>query len=169
MLDKLIDVSSDLLLSHLESNLSGDEKLVQCLFFRNIIEYADSISILLKNSSIEPIKALNRILLENVFQLEYLLTKDTNKRSFNFLVWSIKNDIKNYKKLKPDTKENEDFKSKFTNDKLVKYMADISKLLNKTVILTPENEQETILLKVDGHKIEFYKNIDSKDRELKIR
>lgn len=120
MLDMLIDMSSDLLLSHLESNLSGDEKLVPCLFFRNIIEYADSISILIKNSSIEPIKALNRILLENVFQLEYLLIKDTDKRSFNFLVWSIKNDIKNYKKLKPDTKENEDFKGKFTNDKLIR-------------------------------------------------
>lgn len=120
MLDKLIDMSSNLLLSHLESNLSGDEKIVPCLFFRNIIEYADSISILLKNSSIEPIKALNRILLENVFQLDYLLIKDTDKRSFNFLVWSIKNDIKIYKKLKSDTLENETFKRKFTNDKLIK-------------------------------------------------
>lgn len=48
-----------------------------------------------------------------------------------------------------------EFNSIDDHNKLVKYMADISKLLNKTLILTPENEQETILFKVDGDKIEF--------------
>lgn len=176
MLDMLIDMSSDLLLSHLESNLSGDEKLVPCLFFRNIIEYADSISILIKNSSIEPIKALNRILLENVFQLEYLLIKDTDKRSFNFLVWSIKNDIKNYKKLKPDTLENETFKGKFTNDKLIRYYSTVGKinvdkaLSNSANILKQPGYKEASIdyeKYFKKHKIFNWYSIDSGLRNIK--
>lgn len=50
-----------------------------------------------------------------------------------------------------------EFNSIDDHDKLFKYMNDISKLLNKEVILTPENEPETILFKVNNDKIEFSK------------
>lgn len=46
------------------------------------------------------------------------------------------------------------------HDKLVKYMTDLSKILDKEVILTPENEHETILFKVNKDKIEFGENIN---------
>ena len=42
-----------------------------------------------------------------------------------------------------------EFTSIEDHDKLIKYMSDISILLNKEVILTPENEHETALFKVD--------------------
>jgi len=44
--------------------------------------------------------------------------------------------------------------------KLIKYMSGLSTLLDKEVILTPENEHETILFKVNKDIIEFSENID---------
>lgn len=54
----------------------------------------------------------------------------------------IENDI--------DPKE---FNSIEDHHKLVKLMSDLSKLINKMVILTPENEQATILIKVEQDTI----------------
>lgn len=38
------------------------------------------------------------------------------------------------------------------HEKIIKYMSELSNLLDKTVILTPESEQETILIKVTKTK-----------------
>lgn len=43
---------------------------------------------------------------------------------------------------------------------VVKYMTDLSNLLGKPVILTPENEQETILMKVSKSGVEYSNNIN---------
>lgn len=156
-LDELIDISSKNLSSYLNKNLIGDDKLVPCLFFRNAIEYADSISILIKNSSIEPIKSLNRILLENLFQIEYLLNDDTEKKSFSFLVWSIKQDIKAYKKLKNGTSENKIFKEKFEKEKLINDYTVIENISVEDAL-----EKCAKLLKQNGYKeasIEYEKTL----------
>ena len=42
------------------------------------------------------------------------------------------------------------------HNKLIKYMTDLSTLLDKKVILTPENAQETILITVDKTNVEFH-------------
>jgi len=62
-----------------------------------------------------------------------------------------------------------EFNSIDEHDKLIKYMSDLSILLDKEVILTPENEHETILLKVSKHNIEFSKNIDPTKWKLRTR
>lgn len=41
---------------------------------------------------------------------------------------------------------------------IINYMTDLSNLLNKPVILTPENEQETILIKVTNNSVEYSDN-----------
>lgn len=41
------------------------------------------------------------------------------------------------------------------HEKIIKYMTDISILLDKPVILTPENEQKTVLILVTKNKIEY--------------
>lgn len=41
------------------------------------------------------------------------------------------------------------------HEKIINYMINISSLLNKPIILTPENEQETILIKVTGNIVEL--------------
>lgn len=62
-----------------------------------------------------------------------------------------------------------EFNSIDDHNKLVKYMTDLSILLEKEIILTPENDSETILFKVSYDKIEFSKNIDPINWKLKIR
>jgi hypothetical protein len=48
-----------------------------------------------------------------------------------------------------------EFNSIEDHDKLIKYMTDLSILLDKEVILTPENEYETILFKVNRSEVFF--------------
>lgn len=146
-LDEMIDMSSILLDKYLKNDLSGDDKLVPILFFRNALEYADSISILIRNSSIEPVKAINRILLENLLQFEYLLEKDVEKRSYAFLVWKIKQDLSLYRKMDKDSVENKTFKKKIEKDKLIN---NISFLDNISVASSVQKCSE--LLKLNGYK-----------------
>lgn len=54
----------------------------------------------------------------------------------------------------------EEFNSIDDHNKLIKYMSDVSTLLDKEVLLTPENKHEFILFKVNKNNIEFSKNID---------
>jgi len=46
------------------------------------------------------------------------------------------------------------------HERVIKYMTDLSKLLDKPLILTPENEQETILIIVSKNQVAYSKNID---------
>lgn len=119
-LNLLIDKTCYTLTKYLEQGLIGDEKIVPALFLRNAIEQADGISVLLKNSVIEPVKPLNRILLENLLQLDYIVSEKTTERSYAFLVGNVRNDLKNYLKLKIGTKENTAFASFFEKDALIK-------------------------------------------------
>lgn len=48
-----------------------------------------------------------------------------------------------------------DINSLEDHEKIINYMTDLSSLLNKPVILTPENEQETILLSVTEKGIQY--------------
>lgn len=41
------------------------------------------------------------------------------------------------------------------HETIIKYMIDVSLHLGKPVVLTPENERETILIRVTGNKIEY--------------
>lgn len=146
-LDDIIDVSSLLLDRYLKKNIMSDDKLVPVLFFRNALEYVDSVSILVRNSSIEPIKAINRILLENLFQFEYLLEKDVENRSYAFLVWDIKQKLSFYKKIDKDSDGNKPFKKLINKDKLLE---DISVLDNISVTSLIQRYSE--ILKLDGYK-----------------
>jgi hypothetical protein len=62
-----------------------------------------------------------------------------------------------------------EFNSIDDHNKLIKYMSEISILLDKEIILTPENEHETVLLKVIKDNIEFSENIDPAKWKLRTR
>jgi hypothetical protein len=72
------------------------------------------------------------------------------------------------KKLENDIDPRE-FNSIDDHNKLLKFMTDLSILLDKQVILTPENDPETILIKVDRNKTEFAVNINPSLWKLKTR
>lgn len=104
----------------LEKQTPADEDLPAILFLRNFIEQIDAISILVRNSSIEPCKNLLRTGLENFFYLSYLLEKDTYNRSMSFLIWNSINNNKNLSRLIPTTTEYKELEKLFLKDKQMK-------------------------------------------------
>ncbi len=48
-----------------------------------------------------------------------------------------------------------EFNSIDDHEKLIKFMIDVSTILDKEVILTPENQHEIILIKVNGDKVDL--------------
>ena len=51
----------------------------------------------------------------------------------------------------------------------MQFMKGISRILNKKVFLTPENEHETILITADGENIVYGENIDPSKWTLSVR
>ena len=62
-----------------------------------------------------------------------------------------------------------EFNSFEDHEKLIKYMTDLSILLDKEVILTPENEHETVLFKVNKNVVAFSQDIDPSKWKLRTR
>jgi len=88
----------------------GDEALVITLFFRQALEILDSVSILVKSSSVDPSGAiLLRALLETYFSAEYIISGTTHqermRRARCFCVWNIHNEMKWEKKFDPTTQQ----------------------------------------------------------------
>jgi len=97
----------------------GDASLPPLLFFRNILELADAISILVKHSSVDTCKPLLRSLLENVLGLEYLLEKDTKKRSLSYIVWHTHKNLKISRKWDKSTIMGKRLNNELKNDKFL--------------------------------------------------
>ncbi len=55
------------------------------------------------------------------------------------------------------------------HERILKYMSDLSLLLDKPIILTPENDKEIVLMKVSKDGIEYSDNIDPKEWKIKLR
>ena len=120
----------------------GDEHLPPVLFLRNIIELLDSISILIKNSSIDPCKPLLRSLLENTFGLLYMLEKDTDQRSLSYFVWHTHKNLKFYEKLNSSTQSGKQFKKELEKDKLLPSHDDF---FDKPVLSVAKKNAEDLL------------------------
>lgn len=143
IIEQAINFGTHLLKWDLDSNLSGDEEIIPVLFLRNILEIADSISILLKKSSVDTSKVLLRSLLENVFGLEYLIEKDSKNRAFAFIVWMTHKDLSFYDKLNRKTHAGKQFKSNFSKDKYIQNPGIISRIDYKS---SKENSEEILKL-----------------------
>lgn len=120
LIDEAIDFGTNLQKWQLEKNSNSDENIVPILFFRNILSVADGISVLIKNSSIDNAKSLVRVLMENIFSLEYLLQENTKNRALSYFVWNAHKDLKFLEQLNPNTESGKQFKSKIAKDRFVK-------------------------------------------------
>lgn len=97
----------------------GDENFPPALLFRHFLELLDSVSILVRNSSIDPCKLVLRGALEVYFSLEYIFEKDTEDRSMAFLVWHNHKNIKRHKSFDPNEEQGKQMQSSFNKDKLI--------------------------------------------------
>jgi len=55
------------------------------------------------------------------------------------------------------------------HESIVKYMSDLSQLLDKPIILTPENDKEIVLMKISKDGVEYSNKIDPKEWKIKLR
>ncbi|MGK0447478.1 MAG: hypothetical protein ACJA2M_001252 [Polaribacter sp.] len=118
-IENVVDFGTHLLKWQADRRLSGDDVIVPILFLRNILEIGDAISILIKNSSVDPVKPLLRTLMENSFGLEYLLEKDKKNRALAYNVWVAHKDLKFIEKLNVSTQVGKQFSNEIKKDKYV--------------------------------------------------
>ncbi len=90
----------------------SDEFVPLIMSFRHCLELIDSVSILVKFSSIDPCKMHLRSLFETLMGVVYLLEKDEKRRTYAYLVCNVHRKINTYKKLNPSTDQGREFKSK---------------------------------------------------------
>lgn len=148
-IDIAVDFGTHLLKWQADKMQSGDDHLVPILFFRNILELADAISILIKSSSVDPSKTLLRSLLENSFGLEYLLEKDKKNRALSFNVWIAHKDLKFYEKLNSESQIGKHFTNEIKKDKYVQEVKS-----NKASIERSKRNSEELL------KLPLYQKIE---------
>jgi len=89
------------------------------LLSRHILELVDSISILVKKSSIDPCKILLRAALETMLYIRFITAERCEERCKAYLVSYMKNKKNEYLKYKFDSKIHEAFKKKIENDHFI--------------------------------------------------
>lgn len=118
ILAEVVNFGTHILNWELENRDLYDEDVPVIMMFRNILELLDSISILIKHSSIDPCKLLLRGLLETFLQLEYLLEKETKTRALTFIVWNTHKEIKSLTKMNPKEETYQQLNKTLQKDKL---------------------------------------------------
>jgi hypothetical protein len=117
-LDEAVNFGTHILKWDVEIKREGTDYSVPSIFFRNVLELCDGISILLRKSSVDPSIILLRSLFENYLSIKYLLEKDEDIRGHSFMVWKVKNDIKYYKQFISDSPSNKELAAKTKKDYL---------------------------------------------------
>lgn len=145
-ISEVINFGTHLLVWDVQTGREGKDNHIPTLFFRNILELGDSISILMKSSSIDPSKILLRSLLENSFGLQYLLEKNERERSLSYMVWKSLKQIKNHKRFISDNPSSKELKKMILENNLDfpfdKYFdrKDIQKVIDAKAILLKKPE-----------------------------
>lgn len=157
-IDEVVDFGSNVLKWDIEASRGGDENIPITLLFRHFLELIDSVSILVKQSSIDPCKLILRGALESYFGLEYIFEKDSIDRSMAFLVCHAHKKLKVYRNLNHGSKESEAFLKEIANDKSFNTL-DLSRISN---IKAAIQNSESMLLLPSYQKAEAeYKRLQS--------
>jgi hypothetical protein len=123
VLDSIVNFGSHLFKWSKEvEKMPSDEKLVLLLMLRRALELLDSISILIKTSSVDSSKILTRALLELLFEIAYIIKDESNKKARSFVVWYINEHIKLLQSHENKSPQHEEFIRRIRNDKYLKKM-----------------------------------------------
>ena len=90
------------------------------LLSRHILEIVDSISILVKQSSIDPCKVLLRSALESMLYIKFITSEKSEERCKAYLLSYIKNKKNEYLKYKIGSNIHNEFKMKIKDDNFIK-------------------------------------------------
>lgn len=150
IIDEIVNYGTHILLWDIEKNGNTKDNNIPSLFLRNMIELSDSISVLNKNSLIDPAKIQLRTLIENHFGLLYMIEKNEKQRALSFMVWRAKKDLKYYKQL---ISSNPSSKSLISKIKKTDINFDVSKYFDKS------ETKQVIESKVELLKREPFKEV----------
>jgi hypothetical protein len=101
LINEVVNYGSHVFKWGIDSIKAGDENIPAFLMYRNIFELIDSISVLIRNSVVEPCNILLRSLFESYLNYEYLFEKDFKSRGMDFLVCYRHKEIQNLRKFDP--------------------------------------------------------------------
>lgn len=149
-IDETVNFGSHILKWDLDNIKGGDENLPIVLSFRHFLELIDSISILIKQSSVDPCNLLLRGALETYFGLEYIFEKYTLDRSMAFLAWNAHNNMKVFKKYDKTTELGKQFQEKWDKDKLIRG----TKIPDSPLIIPAIENLENLLRRPEYQKVE---------------
>jgi hypothetical protein len=119
-IDEIVNFGSTILVNTSNKNIDEYLKITVIAFLRNILEILDSISLLLKNSSVSPCDILLRTLLESYLYLKYILQSEPEKKALAYYYCESQNLIRSNEKVDPTSQSGKEFFKKLQNDELLK-------------------------------------------------
>lgn len=120
LIDEVVNYGSHVFRWGLDSIKEGDENAPAFLIYRHIFELIDSISILIRNSSIEPCNILLRSLFESFLNINYLFKSDFKQRCMDFWVWKRHKEVYSLRRFDPDDERHVQYERNRANDILLK-------------------------------------------------
>jgi len=120
LIDEVVNYGSHVFRWGADSIKDGDQNMPALLMFRHIFELIDSISVLIRNSSIEPGNIILRSLFESFMNFEYLFEKDFTSRGMDFLVCSRHKEILSLRRFDPKDEMHAQYEAMKAKDKISK-------------------------------------------------
>jgi hypothetical protein len=95
-------------------NVAGraDEVVPIVVSFKHLLDMLDAISVLIRNSIVEPAKIHLRSSLESAMTIEWILQYDSDRRAMAFMVWNLHKELKFIQKIDEQTPHGRQFKQK---------------------------------------------------------
>ncbi len=119
-LEEVVNFASNVAKWCSEKIHGGEELAPVIMSFRHIFELIDAISVLIRDSCIEPCKILLRSVYESVLSVKYILEKETETRGMDFMTCCWHQIINNFRKMNPNDSMHKQFLAKKRRDKLMK-------------------------------------------------
>jgi len=155
LLNQTVAFGTHILKWDVEKIREGKDNNIPSVFLRNIIELTDSISILIRNSSIDPAKIIFRSLIESSYALIYMLEKDEKQRAKCFIVCRAVEKINQCNKWISTENSHKDFVKKISQDEID---ADLTRFYDHPDFLRVKRVRESLLQKPEFKPIyEEYK------------
>lgn len=150
--EDLVNMGTYVFYWELERKKESIESLPLLLLYRNFLEMIDAISVLIRQCCVDACQINLRVALDAMFQLEYLVKSDTERRAYAYIVYDKLKKIDKLKKSVPDSQEHKEFMSHFKDRSFM----DVSGGNFYTSPLA-EKELEALYASLDNPDLEEYK------------
>jgi Family of unknown function (DUF5677) len=90
----------------------ADEVVPIAVSFKHLLDMLDAISVLIRNSIVEPAKIHLRSALESAMTIEWILQDDSERRAMAFMVCNVHQELKFIQKIDEQTPQGKQFKQK---------------------------------------------------------